>query len=111
MIRHFGEKALQEHVNGASVIEKVRLNPFTLTLRVEGLSTADTAEAWSVKWASVEVNVGALTVLNFYLVFDRIALDGSDISVARELSTEVVEAEEVTEAPAEGGRAFLEQLN
>ena len=75
LIRYFGEKALQEHVNEVSVIEQVRFNPFTWSLRVEGLSTADVASAWSAKWQLAEVDVSALTVLKLYPVLDRIVLD------------------------------------
>ncbi len=112
LIRHFGEKALQQNVNEASQIEKVRLNPFALKLQVEGLSTADTNGAWSAKWDLAEVNLSALTFLKLYPVLDRVALDGADIAVTRSVSEEFEESvEEPVAVAADGWREVVEQMN
>ncbi|MGJ8651313.1 MAG: DUF748 domain-containing protein [Opitutaceae bacterium] len=112
LIRYFGERALQTHVNEASVIEKVRFNPFTWSLRVEGLSTADAGGAWTAKWALAEVNLSVLTVLKFYPVLDRVVLDGLDMEATRQLA-EVAPDEAPVESPetAEGWRKIMERLN
>lgn len=112
LVRYFGERALQKHVNEASAIEKVHFNPFTWSLRVEGLSTADAAGAWSVEWALAEVNLSAMTVLKFYPVLDRVALDGLDMEATRQLA-EASPDEVPSESPEvpEGWRQIMERLN
>lgn len=112
LIRHFGEKALQENVNEVSQIEKVRLNPFALKIQIEGLSTGDVTGAWSAKWRMAEVNLSALTILKFYPVFDNITLDGADIEVARRVSeTEEEVVEDSTAEPSGGWREAVAKLN
>jgi hypothetical protein len=66
LVQHFGEKALQQHVNEASQIEKVRFNPFAWKLQVEGVSAADAAGGWSIGWETAEVNLSVLTILKLY---------------------------------------------
>jgi hypothetical protein len=79
LVQYFGQKQLQEHFSPDSGIDKVRMNPFTGSVRVEGLAMMDPAGAWSVAWQAAELNLSAATVLKFYPVVDALRLQGADL--------------------------------
>jgi hypothetical protein len=79
LIQHFGEKQLQEAFSPDSRISKVRMNPFTGSVRVEGFSVLDPSGAWSVAWQAAELNMSATTLLKFYPVVDAVRLHGADL--------------------------------
>lgn len=79
LIQHFGEKQLKAKFSSESAITKVRINPFTGSLRVEGLQLADAEGAWSLAWGLAELDIGAATFVKLYPVIDAIRLDGADI--------------------------------
>ncbi|MGZ0655818.1 DUF748 domain-containing protein [Coraliomargarita sp. W4R72] len=110
LIQHFGERQLQKNFSSDSVISKVRINPFTGSLRVEGLSVMDQAGAWSASWQQAELNLSAATLIQFYPVVDVVRLVGADIRYEKR-SSEAVESE-VTVTEANGGwRDLVNELN
>jgi hypothetical protein len=79
LIRHFGEQQLQANFSPDSSIAKVRMNPFTGSLRVEGVVLSDVDGAWSVDWQEAELNISAVSLIKFYPVVDALRLHGADL--------------------------------
>lgn len=111
LVRHFGEKALRENLSPESTIANVRMNPFLLSIEVEGLQTADPAGVWTAEWESFEVDLSAKTFIKFYPVLDLIALDAAAFSFERELREAPVVAEVESEEPSAGWRELIGSFN
>ena len=101
-LRYFGEKALKEHVSPDAVITKVKANPFTWQLQVEGLSLSDPAGQWSLEVGRATVNLSAKTLYKFYPVLDLVSLESPRISYLRspQEESEEVLVEDKADAPA-----------
>lgn len=101
-LRYFGEKALKEHVSPDAVITKVKANPFTWQLQVEGLSLSDPAGQWSLDVGRATVNLSAKTLYKFYPVLDLVSLESPRISYLRspQEESEEVLVEDKADAPA-----------
>ncbi|MEM8866807.1 MAG: DUF748 domain-containing protein [Verrucomicrobiota bacterium] len=111
LVRHFGEKALKEQVGEASVITKVRVNPFLWSLEVEGLELIEPSEAWSVTVNRALVDLSARSVLKFYPVLDMIELDSPAVTVVRSAGETSVEAPEPEGLAAVDWREQIAELN
>lgn len=83
-VRYFAEKALREHVSAQASIAKVRANPFTLELRVEGLQLPDPAGIWAMGFERATVNLSAMTLLKFYPILDLVRLESPEIDFLRQ---------------------------
>lgn len=82
-LRYFAEKTLREQVSEQASIAKVRANPFTLELRVEGFQLPDPAGIWAVGFERATVNLSAMTLLKFYPVLDLVRLESPEIDFLR----------------------------
>ncbi len=111
LIGHFGAKALRTHLSPESAITKVRINPFLLTLQVEGLATADAAGTWTAEWDVLSVDLSAQTLFEWCPVFERIALEGAAVSFDRELPGAEALKEITPEEASRGWREWMTQLN
>lgn len=110
LVRYFGERFLQENFSPESTIERVRINPFKASIRVEGLFLSDPAGSWSMAWKEAEVNASAATLINFYPVVDAVRLNGADIRYHRQPGeVESVDLSETASGPT--WREQVEQLN
>lgn len=110
LIRHFGEAHLQENFSPESTITKVRINPFTGSFRVEGLSISDAAGAWSVDCQEAELNVSAATLIKFHPVVDAVRLVGADIRYEKRPHEVAVEDEPEAE-PSGDWQDRVNELN
>jgi hypothetical protein len=106
-LRHFGEKALREHVSPEATISKVKANPFTWQVQVEGLSLADAAGQWSLKVERATLNLSAKTLYKFYPVLDLVRLETPEI---RYLRSPLEERVEVSVEAKTGAPESLEEV-
>ncbi|MDQ8193155.1 DUF748 domain-containing protein [Coraliomargarita sp. SDUM461004] len=111
LIRHFGESELRAQFSSESKIDAVRINPFSGSLRVEGLSLMDREGAWSLAWQQAEVNVSMSTLIRFYPVFDLVRLVGADIRYEKRPVMSTTAATTDNTATAGDWRALVETLN
>lgn len=109
LIRHFGEQQLRENFSPDSSIAKVRMNPFTGSLRIEGLALSDVDGAWSVDWQEAELNVSAASLIKFYPVVDVLRLSGADLRYEKRFSE--VEDQELPESTSEVKRDWRDVVN
>ena len=106
LVRHFGEKSLQEHVSAGAVIEKVKINPFTLRFEVIGLELPNKDGAPWIASDAVVLDLSLATAVRWYPVVDELSLQRPFVKVVRE-STEGVET---PEAKAEDGGGWREAM-
>lgn len=110
LVRHFGERYLQDNFSPESSIERVRINPLLASVRVEGLFLADAAGTWSVAWEAAELDVSAASWVRFYPVVDVVRLESPDIRYKRQpRGAEPTESNDPAIGPT--WREQIEQLN
>lgn len=84
LLRHFGEKALQEHVTAGAVVEKVKMNPFTMRLEVIGLELPNAdGDPW-VTTESAVLDLSMASVFRWYPVVDELTLQKPYLRIVRE---------------------------
>ena len=108
-VKFFGQRSLQKQFGESAMIQKVKANPFTWRLAIEGLTLNDPAEQWSLQLAQASIDVSAATVYKFHPVFDAILVDTPDITYVR--TPAEPEAPETIEAPAGDWRESLANVN
>ncbi|WP_269524847.1 DUF748 domain-containing protein [Coraliomargarita parva] len=96
LVKHFGNKAIHEQLGDTSGIQKVRANPFTFELRVEGLQLLSTDPEWSVTADRAVANLSAATFFRWHPVFDELKLEQPRVYFRR---TKSAEAEAIEEEP------------
>ncbi|TVP75664.1 MAG: DUF748 domain-containing protein [Puniceicoccaceae bacterium] len=113
LVKHFGQKYLQENFSEASAIAAVKMNPFRASVRVEGLFVTDADNTWSAAWESAELNLSAASLLRFYPVVNELRLVGADLRYEKRATDSAVDD---VVSPAEDGagsdwRTLVGELN
>ncbi|NQY32668.1 MAG: DUF748 domain-containing protein, partial [Coraliomargarita sp.] len=106
LVRHFGEKSLQEHLSAEAVIEKVKINPFTLRFEVIGLELPNKDGAPWIASDAVVLDLSLATAVRWYPVVDELSLQRPFVKVVREAT----EGVETPEAKAEDGGGWREAM-
>lgn len=72
--RYFGERALQDRFGEEARIDKVRANPFTWRVTVEGGRIPERSGQWEIRWASAMVDLSPSSIFRLYPVLNAIEL-------------------------------------